>query len=64
MTDQALEALAAALGLDSAARLQGEPVPAAGRPLCVLAAGPLTHEDHATVARFAEFLRNVGRCRQ
>jgi transcriptional regulator with XRE-family HTH domain len=56
-----LELLAGLFGLDSPARLQGEPLTADPRlevHLCGRA--DLTIDDHYTVHRFAEYLRNTG----
>jgi transcriptional regulator with XRE-family HTH domain len=61
--ERELRRLADLFGLESPARLQGEPIPAIPndqRPVCMLADGRVSHEDLAAVARFAEFLRNSG----
>lgn len=58
-----LERLATVFGLESPGRLLGEPIPAippGQGPVCTLADGEIGHEDRATVARFAEYLRNAG----
>jgi hypothetical protein len=60
-TQQELEQLAAGLGLESPARLRNAPIPNAGQPVCILASGPIGHEDRAVIARFAEYLRYSAR---
>lgn len=57
-TEEETERLAAALGLESVERLRDAPIPSAGRPVCILASGPIGHEDRALLNRFAEWLRH------
>jgi transcriptional regulator with XRE-family HTH domain len=63
-TESELARLATIFGLEGPGRLLGEPIPAippGQGPVCALADGEIGHEDRATIARFAEYLRNSPR---